>query len=102
MDFKELQAKATEQSDARAEAFRKGLASKRERESKETAEIQSLLAKVGERTEAAAKAAMEAKIEAEKENVKAEIRAKYAKEHGSAEWNDDRVAPLKNMLRGLL
>ena len=78
------------------------LEAEKERESRERAKLQDILTKAGERVEADAKADMEAKIAAETKKAEAEIKAKYAKEHGASEWNDDQVVPLKNMLGSLM
>lgn len=102
MDYKELETRAAEQEEARAEAFKKGLASEREREGRATAQVQNLLARIGERLETENKAAMDAQIEAEEKRAAADIREKYQKECGAAEWNDRSTAPLKNMLKKLV
>lgn len=101
MNFAELEAKAAEQSEARAEAFKKHLTDERERELKEVDKIQNMLANAGKRMEAEKRAHMKSQMAAEEEKAKAEIRTKYANEHGISEC-DKQAEPLKKMLRDMM
>ena len=101
LNFKEMEAEAAEQEDARSEEFRNHLEADREQEIKKNEKLQVLLNRAGERVAREKMEAMEAQVDTAIERAKAEIKSEYAQKHGVAECDDQRE-PLKNMLRRLM
>ena len=99
MNFAEMETKATEQRDDRAEAFRKGLAEMREYTNRENAKMQKMLSEAGKRMDAETLATITKELNSAEEN--AEALAEDAQNYGAAEHDEQR--PLfKKMLGKLL